>query len=313
MSNKYNGSNHDAYKAQETILDVLPEHEKSKIADDDHATTGHEWDGIREFDKPIPRWWLWTYYLSIIFSIGYVIAYPAIPLVNDYTKGLLNWSSRDAVASEISVAKLAQSKYVSALRAASFDDINSNEELRIFAIEGGKSAYAVNCIQCHASGAVGSVGYPNLIDDEWLWGGKLEDIYTTISHGIRFEEDDDTRFSEMPAFLTDELLEKPEIIQVADYVRAFSGLKHDAASAAAGATVFADNCASCHGDDGKGDQEQGAPDLTDAVWLYGSTKETIIKTISNSRKGVMPAWAHRLDDTIIKQLTMFIHSRGGGQ
>lgn len=308
MSNK-----NDKYKIQDAIIHDLPEHEKSQMAADDHSTTGHEWDGIKEFDKPIPRWWLWTYYLSIIFSIGYVIAYPAIPLVNDYTKGLLGWSSRGAVEQQISAAKMAQSKYIDALQNASLEDVAGNEELMTFAVEGGKSAYAVNCVQCHGSGATGSKGYPNLNDDEWLWGGTLEDIYTTVSHGIRFEEDDDTRFSEMPAFLTDEILEKADIAQVAHFVRAFTGLDHDADAAAAGAEIFAENCAACHKEDGTGDQEQGAPNLADAVWLYGSEFDSIVNTISASRKGVMPAWAHRLDDTTIKQLTMFIHSRGGGQ
>ncbi|MGL1921281.1 MAG: cytochrome-c oxidase, cbb3-type subunit III [Hyphomicrobiales bacterium] len=301
------------YKVQDAILEVLPEHEKSQVEAGDHSTTGHEWDGIKEFDKPIPRWWLWSYYLSIIFSIGYVIAYPAIPLVNDYTKGVLGWSSRMAVEETINEARLAQSKYIDALQTASLDEVTANEELMTFAVQGGKSAYAVNCVQCHGSGATGSKGYPNLNDDEWLWGGKLEDIYTTIQHGIRFNEDDDTRFSEMPAFLTDEILEKADITQVAHFVRSLTGLDHDASAAATGATIFADNCAACHGDTGQGDQEQGAPNLTDAVWLYGSDYDSIVNTISASRKGVMPAWAHRLDDTVIKQLTMFIHSRGGGQ
>lgn len=306
-------SNKNEQKPQDKILDILPEHEKSQMAADDHSTTGHEWDGIKEFDKPIPRWWMWTYILSIVFSLGYVIAYPAIPLVNDYTKGLLGWSSRDVVEQDISAAKLAQSKYIDALQIASLEDVKNNDELMTFAVQGGKSAYAVNCVQCHGSGAIGGNGYPNLNDDDWLWGGKLEDIYTTISHGIRFEEDDDTRYSEMPAFLTDEILEKAEISQVANFVRAFSGLDHDAAAASAGAEIFADNCAACHGDNGQGDQEQGAPNLTDAVWFYGPGQDTLIKTISSGRKGVMPAWSHRLDDTVIKQLTLFIHSRGGGQ
>lgn len=301
------------YKIQDAIIHDLPEHEKSQMADDDHSTTGHEWDGIKEFDKPIPRWWLWSYYLSIVFSIGYVIAYPAIPLVNDYTKGVLGWSSRMAVEESISTAKLAQSKYIDALQNASLSDVSSNEELMTFAVEGGKSAYAVNCVQCHGSGATGSKGYPNLNDDEWLWGGKLEEIYTTIQHGIRFDEDDDTRFSEMPAFLTDEILEKADVVQVSHFVLSLTGLEHDAAAAASGATIFEENCAACHGETGKGDQEQGAPNLTDAVWLYGDDYQTIYNTIASSRKGVMPAWSHRLDDTVIKQLTMFIHSRGGGQ
>lgn len=303
----------DKFRAQDTILDQLPEHEKSQVEADDHSTTGHEWDGIKEFDKPVPRWWMWTYILSIVFSLGYVVAYPAIPLVNDYTKGVLGWSSRGAVEEAISAARFAQKKYIDAIQVASLTEISANEELKTFAINGGKSAYAVNCVQCHGTGATGFVGYPNLNDDEWLWGGKLDDIYTTIQHGIRFDEDDDSRLSEMPAFLTDELLEKQEIVQVAHFVRAFTNLEHDATAAAAGAEIFADNCAACHGEEGKGDQEQGSPNLTDAVWFYGSDYDAILQSISGGRKGVMPAWAHRLDDNVIKQLTMFIHSRGGGQ
>ncbi|MCJ8323782.1 MAG: cytochrome-c oxidase, cbb3-type subunit III [Rhizobiales bacterium] len=302
----------DKFKTQETILDHLPEHEKSRVEANEHSTTGHEWDGIKEFDKPIPRWWMWTYILSIVFAIGYMIAYPAIPLVNDYTKGLLNWSSRDAVEQQISEAKLAQSVYIDALNITALDDVAGNEELMIFAVEGGKSAYAVNCVQCHGSGAIGSKGYPNLNDDEWLWGGTLEEIYTTISHGIRFDEDEDSRYSEMPAFLTDEMLAKDEIAQVAHFVRSFTGLEHNAADAALGAVIFEDNCAGCHGDTGAGDKDQGAPNLADAVWLYGADQQTLVNTISTGRKGVMPAWAHRLDDTVLKQLTLFVHSRGGG-
>lgn len=303
----------DKFKSQETILDQLPEDEKSRVDAQDHSTTGHEWDGIKEFDKPIPRWWMWTYILTIIFAIGYMIAYPAIPLVSDYTKGFLSWSSRDLVEQKIAEANLAQAKYLDALKIVNLSEVSSNNELMTFAVEGGKSAYVVNCVQCHGSGATGSKGYPNLNDDEWLWGGQLDEIYTTISHGIRFDEDEDTRYSEMPAFLTDEILAKDEIAQVAHFVRAFSGLDHNADDAVAGASIFADNCAGCHAETGIGDKEQGAPNLTDAVWLYGAGQQALIDTISIGRKGVMPAWGHRLDDTVLKQLTLFIHSRGGGQ
>lgn len=276
-------------------------------------TTGHEWDGIKELNTPLPRWWLWTFYLTIIWSVVYCILYPAIPLVTTATKGILGYSSRAEVAAAVEEAKQAQQKYIAKMENASLEDIRNDKELFQFAVTGGKSAFAVNCIQCHGSGAAGSKGYPNLNDDEWLWGGNLEEIHTSIRHGIRFEEDEDTRVSEMPAFGRDELLEPKQIQDVAEYVLSLSGNSQDSAAVERGQTLYADNCAACHGESGDGDRAQGAPSLKDAIWLYGADKGTIVETITNSRKGVMPAWAHRLDAVTIKQLAIYVHALGGGE
>jgi cytochrome c oxidase cbb3-type subunit 3 len=171
----------------------------------------------------------------------------------------------------------------------------------------------VNCVQCHGSGAAGSAGYPNLNDDDWLWGGTLADIETTISHGVRFEQDADTRVSQMPAFGADGILDGAGIAAAAEYVLSLSGGEHDAALAETGKTLFADNCAACHGETGAGDRAFGAPALNDAIWLYGSARENILAQIGKPRHGVMPAWTHRLNATTIKQLALYVHSLGGGE
>ncbi len=288
----------------------------TQIEKDDFSgteTTGHEWDGIKELNTPLPRWWLWTFYATIIWAIGYCIAYPSIPLIEGATKGMLGYSSRAEVAEDISKAKIAQKTYLEKIKTLSLEEIRSDKDLFQFAVAGGRSAYAVNCVQCHGSGATGSKGYPNLNDDDWLWGGKLDDIYKTIAHGIRYEEDEDTRNSEMPAFGRDEVLNAKQIKDVTEYVLSLSGNKNDKAAAERGAAIYAENCEACHGAKGEGDQEQGSPSLKDAIWLFGSDKETIITTITNSRKGVMPAWAHRLDEATMKQLAIYVHALGGGK
>lgn len=276
-------------------------------------TTGHEWDGIRELDTPMPRWWLWTYYATVVFSIGYVIAYPAIPLISSVTAGVLGYSSRAEVAKEMIVAKESQSARLSQIGEKSLEEIRKDPELFQFAVAGGASAYRVNCIQCHGAGAEGSGIYPNLNDDDWLWGGKLEDIHTTLKHGIRFNQDEETRTSEMPAFGRDEILERSDINDVAEFVLKLSNQTHDAAAAGRGATVYADNCAACHGELGKGDTEQGAPNLADAIWFYGGTKAELVAQVSSPKQGVMPAWQSRLDEATLKQLAIYVHSLGGGE
>ncbi|ANK81675.1 cytochrome-c oxidase, cbb3-type subunit III [Minwuia thermotolerans] len=276
------------------------------------ATTGHEWDGIKELDNPMPRWWLWTFYATVIWAIGYTIAYPAWPLIDSATQGVLGYSSRAAVERDIEDAITAQQEKFDALERLSLEEIRQDPALFRFATDGGRAAFAVNCSQCHGSGAQGSPGYPNLNDDEWLWGGSVQDIYQTLQHGIRYERDDETRFSQMPAF-GDGLLSREQINAVAHHVRSLAELEHDADLAAAGATVYADNCAVCHGENGGGDQSQGAPALDDAIWLYGSSVQEIRTQVVNPRHGVMPAWDFRLSDATLKQLTLFVHSLGGGE
>jgi len=272
------------------------------------ATTGHEWDGIKELDNPMPRWWLWTFYATIFWALVYTIAYPAWPLVTSATTGILNWSSRADLQAELVSAEAAKSDYIAAIEKASVEEILADDTLRQFAISAGAAAFKVNCVQCHGSGAAGSPGYPNLNDDEWLWGGSPEDIRATIAHGIRFAGDDETRVSEMPAFA--DILSRNEIDAVVKHVLALSS-GGDVADA--GAEIFAQNCAACHGDAGKGNPELGAPDLTDAIWLYGSEPAEIAAQIRRPRHGVMPAWEARLGETAVKELTVYVHSLGGGE
>ncbi|KJS17377.1 MAG: cytochrome Cbb3 [Hoeflea sp. BRH_c9] len=274
-------------------------------------TTGHVWDGIRELNNPLPRWWLWTFYLCIIWAIGYMFFYPAIPLINGATKGYLGYSSRADVVAELADAKAAQGVLLEKVAATPVEEIASDQELLQFAIAGGASAFKVNCAQCHGSGAAGSAGYPNLNDDDWLWGGTIDQIYLTIAHGIRYEADEDTRVSEMPAFT--DLLEPQQINQVAAYVVSLSDTPSDPALVEPGQVVFTENCAACHGDNAEGLIDFGAPRLSDAIWLKGSTEAQIASQIRNPKHGVMPAWVGRLGEPTIKQLAVYVHTLGGGQ
>ncbi|MFK4824240.1 cytochrome-c oxidase, cbb3-type subunit III [Paenochrobactrum sp. BZR 588] len=274
-------------------------------------TTGHEWDGIRELDNPMPRWWLWTWYATIAWALAYVIAYPAWPLISSSTGGVLEWSSRGAFWQENAAVEASRQDIIDAIKAKDVNEIVADDTLRQYAIAGGAAAFKVNCVQCHGSGAQGAPGFPNLNDDDWLWGGSLEDILETIQHGVRNEEDDDTRMSQMPAYA--DVLEPEEIRDVAAYVVSLSGTPRDASLVPAGEQVFADNCAVCHGDDAKGVRDFGAPNLTDAIWLYGSGEDAIMRQVEHPQHGVMPAWGERLGDATVKQLAIYVHSLGGGE
>lgn len=284
---------------------------KPKLTDEDYPTTGHEWDGIREYDKPMPRWWLITFIITVIWGLGYTVIYPAWPLIKGATPGLLGYASRQDVADDIAAVNSENATIEAKLLATPMGEITNDPDLVRFATAGGGAVFRTYCSQCHGTGAQGAKGYPNLQDDDWLWGGDLTAIETTIRHGIRYDGDDDTRFSQMPAF--GEFLEDQDIEKLAEYVLKVSGQEHDAGMAAEGATLFADNCAACHGDDARGDREQGAPNLSDALWLFGGDKETITNTITNSRFGVMPAWQGRITDAQIKQAAFYVHQLGGGE
>ena len=273
-------------------------------------TTGHEWDGIRELNNPMPRWWVYTFYATIVWSIGYAIAYPAWPLVTEATKGVLGYSSRQEFADTMKLAAESQKVFLDKIAATPVGEIARDPELLQFAIDGGDAAFKVNCITCHGSGAMGRPGYPNLNDDDWLWGGSIDDIYLTIAHGIR-SGDGESRFSEMPAFK--DMLQPGEIRQVAAYVTSLTGTPVDAGMVEPGKALFADNCASCHGEKAEGNREMGAPDLADAIWLKGETEEAIARQIASPRHGSMPAWSGRLGDVTIKQLALYVHSLGGGE
>jgi cytochrome c oxidase cbb3-type subunit III len=277
------------------------------------GTTGHEWDGVQELNTPLPRWWLWVFYATIVWSIGYWVAYPAWPLVSSYTGGVLHWSTRGSVAEQVDELQQERAPMVAKLNAASLQQIESTPELLDFARALGRRAFADNCAPCHGSGGGGAKGYPNLDDNKWLWGGTLAEIYQTIDHGAR-STDDAGHQGAMPAFGRDGLLKPEEISTVADYVRSLSGLPTEqGADLKKGAKIFADNCAVCHGPQAKGNREMGAPNLTDNIWLYASDKKTIVEDITNGRGGVMPAWAGKLDDATIKALAVYVHTLGGGE
>jgi cytochrome c oxidase cbb3-type subunit 3 len=278
-----------------------------------HSTTGHEWDGIKELNTPLPRWWVLTFYATIVWAIGYWVVYPAWPLVSGYTTGILHYTNRGAVTEDLAKLEALRGEKMTVLATASLADIEKDPGLLELARARGKTVFGDNCAPCHGSGAAGAKGYPNLNDDDWLWGGSLDQIMQTIQFGAR-SGNDKAHDGQMLAFGRDGILKKEEIVTVANYVRSLSGLSTAPGyDAAAGKKIFAENCAACHGDGGKGNQELGAPNLTDQIWLYGSDEATIIETITNGRAGVMPAWTGRLDPVTIKALTVYVHSLGGGK
>jgi len=281
-------------------------------------TTGHSWDGIEEYNNPLPRWWLWIFYATIVYSVGYTIAYPAWPLVSSATQGILGTSAsgdtRLDVAREISRFEEANADIRAELVETPLTEISADPELVDYAENAGAAVFRTWCAQCHGAGAAGvqAAGYPNLLDDAWLWGGTIEDIHTTITHGIRNEEDPDARWSQMPAFGRDGILGEQEIDQVVQYVRKLSGQSHEEALAAAGEEIYLQQCAACHMEDGSGDPWQGAPNLSDAIWLYGGDVETLTETITYSRFGVMPPWQERLSEAEIRAVSAYVHGLGGG-
>jgi cytochrome c oxidase cbb3-type subunit 3 len=283
--------------------------------DGDPNTTGHSWDGIEEFDNPMPRWWLWSFYACIVWALLYSIAYPAWPMLTRATPGLLGASTRADVAVDIQTFVDRNAPMRAALEAADLTAIPTDPELASFANNAGAAVFRTWCAQCHGSGAAGvqASGYPNLLDDDWLWGGDMEAIHYTISHGIRNTTDDDARLSEMPRFGVDELLEKEQIDAVVQHVRNISGQEHDATLASAGALVFEENCTACHMEDGTGNRDLGAPNLTDAIWLYGGDVASLQQTVIYSRAGAMPNWNTRLSEADIRAVATYVHGLGGGE
>ena len=270
-------------------------------------TTGHEWDGIRELNTPLPRWWLWTFYITIVWGVGYTIAYPAWPMISGATEGLLGYSTRAEVAKEIEAHEAKNADLVAQLVAADLEALTPTDTLHKYAVSRGGSVFSAQCSQCHGAGAQGANGIPNLLDDDWLWGGNIAQIAYSVRHGIRNETDSDARYSQMPAF--GEFLSEAEIEALADFIPTLAAPDPDSP----GAVLFADNCASCHGDTGLGDREQGAPNLADAIWLYGSDRDSVIESIAKARFGVMPAWGERLNDADVRAVSVYVHSLGGGE
>jgi len=297
------------------MTDTTLAHDEPEVdASTGTVTTGHVWDGIRELNTPLPRWWLWLFYATIIWSVGYWIVYPAWPLISSATTGIFDWHSRTAVVSDLDALRAQRGSMLARLDAASLQEIAADPQLLEFARALGRSAFVENCAPCHGGGGGGARSYPNLNDDEWIWGGKLDDIAQTIRHGVRSSDPDTRQGPAMPAFGRDGMLKRADIELIADYVRSLSHLPvARAADLSAGKKLFVENCSTCHGDDGKGKRDTGAPNLTDAIWLYGSDRAAIVESIWYGRGGVMPAWAGRLDETTIKALAVYVHSFGGGE
>ena len=277
------------------------------------ATTGHEWDGIAELNNPLPRWWLWIFYACIVFSIGYWVLYPSWPLITNAAGGVFGWHAREAVVEDLDALRAKRAPMVAKLTGVPIAQVKADSALFDFTLAYGRAAFGDNCAPCHGPGGGGAKGYPNLIDDDWLWGGSIDAVQLTISHGVR-NQNPDSRQSQMPAFGKDGLLSSSQVYQAAYYVRSLAVLEvPQNADVAAGGQIFADNCAVCHGDNAKGNRELGAPDLTDAVWLFGSELEDVVHTITYARNAAMPDWGARLDPTTIKALAVYVHSLGGGE
>lgn len=280
-------------------------------------TTGHSWDGIKELNNPLPRWWLYIFYATIVWAIGYMIVMPAIPALPgmgmNNTLGIAGHSDRAEVARKVEALHTERAAAASQLVNASLSEIENDLSLQQFALAMGESAFGDNCATCHGAGGRGAKGYPMLADDIWLWDGTLEGIEYTLRHGIRHAEDPDTRRNTMPAFGRDGLLTPREIDDLVQYVLNLSGREANKAAVNRAAPVFATQCVTCHGADGKGNRQLGAPDLTDHEWLFGGEPRDIQQTIYSARNAHMPAWQGRLDDPTIKALAVYVHSLGGGE
>ncbi len=270
-------------------------------------TMGHDFDGIEELNTPMPRWWLISFYLTIIWGIGYTIAYPAWPMISGASAGLLGYSTRGEVAQQVDAHEAANAGLVSELNAVDLASFDPQSDLHRYAVARGASVFRAQCSQCHGAGAAGAKGYPNLLDNDWLWGGSLQEVAHTVRHGVRNETDGDAHWSEMPAF--GDILERDEITTLVDFLPNLANADWDSE----GGVLFTDNCASCHGEQGLGDRSQGAPNLADAIWLYGGDPDSLTQTITYSRFGVMPAWGQRLNEADVRAVSAFVHSLGGGE
>lgn len=286
----------------------------------DVGTTGHVWDGIEELNNPLPRWWVWVLYATIVWGVLYTIAFPAWPMITRATPGLLGFSTRAQVQTEIDAMNAKNAELMTQLAAADLTTLEPGTELYNFAVNGGGAVFRANCSQCHGSGAAGvqASGYPSLLDDDWLWGGTVTDIAYTVTHGIRNEQSPDSRWTQMPAF--GDILAPEEIDAVVNHVLAISGQDHDAALAETGAVLFLDNCSACHGENGEGNRDLGAPRLNDAIWLYGGDPATLHDSVTNARFGVMPAWSEEwrpggggLTQAEINAVATYVHQLGGGE
>ncbi len=273
-------------------------------------TTGHEWDGVKELNTPLPKWWMWTFVATCVWAVGFCVLYPSVPWVNGHFNGLLGYSTRDAVAADVAALAAARAGVMDRVRDTPIAAVKQDPQLLAVAQTAGRIAFANNCQPCHGTAGEGRPGYPTLASDAWIWGGKLEDLQRTITYGIRSPHAD-TRTSAMPRFGADGVLKPDEIDEVAGVVLDFYG--KGGKPTAKGLAIFAENCAACHGEKGEGKRDVGAPALKGAVHLYGTSREAVIAQVTNPRMGVMPNWNTRLDAATIKSLALYVHSLGGGE
>lgn len=288
---------------------------------DDHTgveTTGHSWDGIKELNNPLPRWWLIIWYVTIAWALVYMVLYPAIPALpgmgdKTNTIGVLGQSDRLSVDAAVAEMKVERAENAARLIGIPLDTIETDRGLQQFALEMGESLFGDNCATCHGAGGRGAKGYPALADDVWLWDGSVDGIEQTIRHGVRQMSDEDTRMSMMPSFGRDGLLPVSDIEDLTQFVLILSGREANTEAVARAAPLFQTQCSSCHGEGGEGKREMGAPNLTDQEWLFGGTPRDVYGTIFNARNAHMPAWDARLDDASIKALAVYVHTLGADE
>lgn len=270
------------------------------------TTTGHEWDGLKELNTPVPRVSVWAMRSAILFSICYWVLYPAWPVAFDYTRGLLGYSSRAVVTEKVEAATAEIAAFEQPLLDGDLNMLAEDPVVRATFEPAAAVLFLDNCAMCHRRSGMGQRGFPNLTDETWLWSGTAEEIHQTLLHGINYPEDEDTRIAQMPAFGAMEMLEENQIADVIAYVRKIAGYAHDTEALGRGAEIFAENCAACHGDAGEGGLGIGAPSLIDQAWIYGPSHEDLTDTIVNGRAGVMPGWTGRLSEAEIRQLALYV-------
>jgi cytochrome c oxidase cbb3-type subunit 3 len=277
-------------------------------------TTGHEWDGLQELNNPAPRWWLIVFIVCCVWAFGYWIVYPAWPTFKDHTKGAFGWTEYKKLEKDQVAINSRKRRFLDQIEKMTVEQIRNTPEIFEFSVAAGEALFKDNCATCHQVGGAGAKGYPNLNDDEWIWGGTLAEIKQTITHGIR-SKDEVAHNSAMPSFGKDGILTKEDISKVANYVMSMQGKNSnkDAEYLKSGSEIFANNCASCHGDKGLGNKDFGAPNLANAISLKAATQEEVFSQIWNAKMGMMPNWSERLTEEQIKLLTIYVHSLGGRQ
>ena len=268
-----------------------------------HETTGHDWNGIHELNTPFPRIVIWALVLTVIYSVIAWVLLPAWPTGRDYTRGLLGLDQGEMAVEGYQRLASGREDWMARFAGGDFDALEADQALLAQAMPAAARLFADNCAACHGTDATGGPGFPNLADSDWLWGGDPATIAETIRVGINSPHPE-TRFAQMPAFGRDQMLERGEIETLTTFVQEISTGQADFESDAA--TLFADNCASCHGERGEGGLDIGAPSLADGHWIYGGDRATIFATLQRGRQGVMPAWAGRLSETEINLLAVYV-------